>query len=672
MSRKRILPAENLDHFERLGLTEEEKQLYVATLESGLVSVGELQQITEIRDLALILESIRDLTDFGLIRKAEGKMPRYFATLPFIRQALSVEREFRLGLETISSSLKGLKESSTSNKSTLLNNKFPQLLDKLLEEYYTLIIKPFLDELGKYKSKIEDGLGDYVGEIETQIKSMNEGIESIIAPFKNFTELSSQKFNHTLLEKGDALENYTIERRANRMKILKNIHGVLAGKLEEFGNLSSEVDTGYNNLIDSIEKAIGNTGKDVSQLNSAIGYVTESATNLHDVKSQVKSDISTLLNQLNTTHEDGSTVIDAPSIIAKLEEINTKIESLSFEEKSVSMVLDSIKDKEEKLGQQLGHTIALVNENTLNLSQKLNIELKSITESISSTLSEINKNDDEGLNQTKEQFISVIDDIRQSLLKEAKSVLDNINEQVKIMTNSRLDIYTQWSANLIDSYNEPNDLISPLLDIWVDIIQPSIDKFKEDADVILNNLLELNNEFEEKSAGELTRNVGLIRAIADTRANDLQEIISTAKEFNYSKNADTWVVVGLPTIFATLTDQLLRAKNKVVVVTPKLDLELIALSKKLRSTTRVTFVADVDTERDSKILKRVEDNINIVFRHFADGDLYACIRDSEELVFGYVREGEEIIGIRAITPSVVELIEDRLNETIIRGSKQVN
>ena len=131
------------------------------------------------------------------------------------------------------------------------------------------------------------------------------------------------------------------------------------------------------------------------------------------------------------------------------------------------------------------------------------------------------------------------------------------------------------------------------------------------------------------------------------------------------------IVVGLPSIYASLTDLLLRTKVKVTVVTPVVDLKLIEIARKLKSTIRVTFVTDIDITRDARLIKKMEDIGRISLRIYEKKDLYACIRDSEEIIFGYVHPNEETIGIRSSTPSMVDLLEDRINETIIRQSKTV-
>ena len=46
MGRKHLLPVEHDEYLERIGLTNFDKKVYISTLDSGLVSVGEIQQLT--------------------------------------------------------------------------------------------------------------------------------------------------------------------------------------------------------------------------------------------------------------------------------------------------------------------------------------------------------------------------------------------------------------------------------------------------------------------------------------------------------------------------------------------------------------------------------------------------------------------------------------------------
>jgi hypothetical protein len=147
--------------------------------------------------------------------------------------------------------------------------------------------------------------------------------------------------------------------------------------------------------------------------------------------------------------------------------------------------------------------------------------------------------------------------------------------------------------------------------------------------------------------------------------------VSFAKSFDYTKSSDTWVVVGLPSIYASITDMILRSRSKITIVIPNIDLELFEIIRKIRSTIRVTIVTDIDPQKDARLISKVSESGRIELRAYDKKDLYACIRDAEEIILGYKREDEEMIGIRASTPSIVELLKDRLNETVIRYSKTI-
>ena len=179
------------------------------------------------------------------------------------------------------------------------------------------------------------------------------------------------------------------------------------------------------------------------------------------------------------------------------------------------------------------------------------------------------------------------------------------------------------------------------------------------------------SDLEEKTINTLIERINFIKVMVDGRNKDLLSISEFSNKFDYTKNSDTWVVVGLPSIYASLTDLLLRTRVSVTVVTPSVDLELIEIARKLKSSIRVTFVTDIDKSRDARLIKKLDEVGRIQLKSYDKRDIYACIRDSEEIIFGYLKPNEEVIGIRTSTPSMIELLEDRLNETIIRISKAI-
>ena len=230
-------------------------------------------------------------------------------------------------------------------------------------------------------------------------------------------------------------------------------------------------------------------------------------------------------------------------------------------------------------------------------------------------------------------------------------------------------MFEKWEEKMVELFNLPTENVSQFLEVWVDKTKPLIDKFSSNAELSLRDAAQPLTKFSDEIFKVLQDRIKFIKEIAETRSSDLQAILHNSRNFDYTKTADTWVVVGLPSIYASLSDLLMRTRVKITVVTPKLDSAIVDQAKQLRNTIRVTFAADIDEKSDRRILKKLEGEGRVTLRNYQKRDLYACIRDSEEIVFGYIQEDQEAVGIRSSTPSIVELLEDRLNETVIRNSK---
>ena len=183
MSRKHLLPPENEDYLERLGFTNNDKKVYVSILDSGLVSVGEIQQLTELQ-LDKVLESIRDLVDIGLVKKAQGKMPRYYASLPFFRETISVEREAIFSLEAMLKSLSQSKEELQKDRTSISTVKFPEIIQRILEGYYDTILSPTVKKLEEINDNYTESKVTTVKTLQNEKEIINSAFNHIIKPVK--------------------------------------------------------------------------------------------------------------------------------------------------------------------------------------------------------------------------------------------------------------------------------------------------------------------------------------------------------------------------------------------------------------------------------------------------------------------------------------------------------
>ncbi|MHA2249835.1 MAG: helix-turn-helix domain-containing protein [Candidatus Kariarchaeaceae archaeon] len=676
MSRKHLLPPENEDYLERLGFTNNDKKVYVAILDSGLVSVGEIQQLTEL-ELGKVLESIRDLVDIGLVKKAQGKMPRYYASLPFFRETVSVEREALITLEEMLKSLNQTKENIEKERTNITTVKFPQIRQTLLDGYYDTILSPTVKQLEEIRDNYKEKKVNTRKTLQDEKEIIKSAFTHIIKPVKAFNDLQSQKFEITLTDEGNSLEQYLTQRKAQRIKTLKSTHEYLGAYLGELREITS-------NFIDVVKLEFEN----ITKINSLIIEIHQ---NLTDIITKVKAVFTDLKETKDELHAEFITVREKLIASAMKDTSKKGPKGVSVDEINEGFtVLGELLKKTEvnqepiinSLDTSLGNTSnvrGMVTEAVDTIKMKIDFinsayveKIQNVTDKMSDTLNSINTQDDEGLDQVKAQLVNDIDKISDSIKQSGKEVGTKIEEFNSTMENNLNSIFGKWEESTIVLYEEPQSIIAEFLENWVDEIKPVVEKFNQSSEGMVSEILKPVKDLEETTFASLIERISFVKAIIESRDTDLQNLLEFSKTFDYTKSSDTWVVVGLPSIYASLTDLLMRTRVKVTVVSPKIDLELVEIAKKMKPTIRITFVADIDKEKDARVIKKIEEEEGrITLRAYKEKDLYACMRDSEEIIFGYETSGEEMIGIRTSTPSMVELLEDRLNETVIRNSKSV-
>jgi ElaB/YqjD/DUF883 family membrane-anchored ribosome-binding protein len=348
------------------------------------------------------------------------------------------------------------------------------------------------------------------------------------------------------------------------------------------------------------------------------------------------------------------------------------IRKVDLDKEKITAPLVEIKGLLDDINNHLQESCNEIASKSGSLTVEFQNGIKNITDSIGETLNSLNSQDEDSLNAFKDKLSDAISKIAENVKNEGKEINEKIENHVKKVEETFNTAFSDWENRLISYFNYPKENVAPFLDTWVDKLEPHVEEFKHTMTNFLEEiLLEPLKKLEQDSFNSLTTRIQYIKAIMEGRSNDLQTILNFSQQFDYTKSSDTWVVVGIPSIFATLSDLLLRTKTRVTVVTPRLSSQIIDYAERLKPTIRVTIVADVDVEADARLVNRIQNDGRMTLRKYPGRDLYACIRDSEEIIFGYEKEGEEIIGLRSSSPSMLGLLEDRLNETVIRNSKQI-
>ncbi|MHA2277918.1 MAG: helix-turn-helix domain-containing protein, partial [Candidatus Kariarchaeaceae archaeon] len=233
MSRRHLLPPGNEEYLDRLGFTDQDKRVYISILDSGLVSVGEVVQLTDL-SLSEVLESVRDLVDLGLVKKAQGRMPRYYATLPFFQETVTVERDTMYALDSMITSLNMTKKEILVDKNKISTDKFPQFMEKVLDSIVEDLLTPLISDIQQLIAKIDSDKGEFPTSIQKEHNTIRTETSDVITPLKSFAELQSQKFDISIIKEGDALDQYLIDRKNQRVNTLKTAHEAISTFLKSF------------------------------------------------------------------------------------------------------------------------------------------------------------------------------------------------------------------------------------------------------------------------------------------------------------------------------------------------------------------------------------------------------------------------------------------------------
>ncbi|MCE7733786.1 MAG: hypothetical protein GPJ54_02840 [Candidatus Heimdallarchaeota archaeon] len=670
MSRRHLLPPGNEEYLERLGFTDQDKRVYISILDSGLVSVGEVVQQTEL-SLSEVLESVRDLVDLGLVKKALGRMPRYYATLPFFQETVTVERDTMYALDSMIASLNMTKKEIVNDKNKIITKQFPEFMEKVLDSIVEDLLSPLISDIQGLVTKIENDKGEFPNSVQKEHEVVRDDIIKITAPLQSFAELQSQKFDISIIKEGDGLDQFIINRKNQRVNILKTAHDAIGVLLNSINDTLKRYANNFQSIKEKSDNFITQIEEKVSHISNVIEISERSIDDIKNSKDEILGEIVLVRQRLlNQTSSD--TPITSEILQSEFDNLTKIIKNVSLDKEKVIAPLIEVKDLMDDMNIQLKESSTSITEDAISVTSDFQSGVKDLTDSIGDSLNNINTEDENSLISFQENLKTSISQIGDAVRNEGKEIKEKIDQHVDRLNQRLTEIFSEWEKRLISYFNYPKENVAPFLDTWADKLEPHIEEFKKSLNGFFEGtLLEPISKLEQDSFNSLTTRIQYIKAIMEGRSNDLQTIMNFSQTFDYTKSSDTWVVVGIPSIFATLTDLLLRTKTRVTVVTPRLSSQLLDYAENIKATIRITIVADVDVEADARLVNRIKNDGRMTLRKYPGRDLYACIRDSEEIIFGYEKEGEEIVGIRSSSPSMLGLLEDRLNETVIRNSKQI-
>ena len=675
MSFKKVERA--IEFLERIGLTEIDIEVYTLLLDSPPLSIGEIQQSLGRIEFLEIGASIRDMQDIGLVKATKGDYHRYFAVLPFLREAVTVERETIFALNSLVTSIK--------EKKYEVDKKLEEIEVIGLPSYTSSLLSSFTDQfhspVAKNIQAIREATTDTAIKAHRIFENKKESILSILGGIDNelsdLLKSSEERFSRTSSGEFDSMVKIIEKQKSENESALSKGHKEISAKMISLKKAIDSIKKSMEKTADKLGEEISKLSQKSEQLKAKEMELEEGIASMDALKQDLLSTLITARENLASKVHEGTP--ESPAAGPTRDEIKAEFSTLMESVKgktadSMQSLLDSVKELREGLDMEI-----LEKKNAIN---SLGEEVKSILESTEESITKIGKAVSDTLSRLHVDFVSGLEETSSELSSKSAKISEHVsalhsevqNSVEKVKKASLDDVggfFEELSELVTTTFKSPEELIKALEKTLVSISEDQVDKFVESNTHLVKTLMDQIRESEDFNTGLLYERINFAKTMLEGRGADLRAILRMSESFDVKRPIDTGIVLGLPAIYSTLSDFVLRTKRMVTVVTPKFDEGIFNVAISMRGKFRTTIVTKFNPKKKDAIIKKAKDIGTISLIEYEGEDILACFRDKEEIVFGYIVKGEDWTAVRSSQDSMISLFEDRLNEVVIRRSKKL-
>ncbi len=666
----------------KLGLNENDQIVYSTLLGKGVMTPGELQQTIVKLELLEVIESLRDLTDLAVVEALGSKIKRYYARLPFLKQILNIERESIFSLNSLVTSIDEKKDYLEERREEISHVHLPMFVSQLLDIYYDMIVKPTRDRVNETKNEMEDQSVAAVRNIQKINEKIKSDITQIGEVALNLIQSISTKKVLKVTEADEKAAEIIQNGKLKQTEILKITH-------EQLKDNFDEIDSNLKSILEetdevSIEEYKSVVDSDIKKLSEIEGIASRVDSELKSHNQKVKSGMIKLREEVfNRSINLFDSITDADSKANTIHKFRETLTSIFEEQENFFQTSESEIKSHELV--EISQTLISKERKMVDSIEKLKLRklelaenMKKLTEQsksdFSKVLNTLNELNDEGLKELKTVVSTFLNRFESSILSLSKESVKSVSELTETSKHLIDENISENSLTLETLYEAPIKLLEEFVKNLSRVSEGEKEKFETQTNSSILDYVTKIQEFTEEIIRLLRERIDFAVTMLEGRNLDLRKIQRLNDELDIQVPVENGVVMGLPAIYASLTDLLLRAKRKVTLITPTFDPELFSIAfSHIRntSTMQVTIVCQFNEKSYAKQLEIAKEFGRIAIYNYPEKNIYACFRDDEEILFGYTVENEEASAIRSLSYSMVNLFKDRINETVIRLSKRI-
>ena len=657
-----------IPYLEKLGLIKREVEIYILLADSCPLSTGEIQQSLPSTELLEVAVSLRNMKKMGIIGSTKGDLGRFYAKFLFLREAIDIEKETIFNLNTLVKSTEEshlkFKKKETRLKKKLASNLTKPLFETISDKFQTSKVTN-LEKVSETHKEINNAVKEilenssndmekfFLQTSEKVIKILEEKEEKIQEDYNLF----STEFAEDIASRENEMlgliqkeESHLQERNENLLSIVKEVGTdieVIHDKLQKSVELSESLEAKHLRLLTEVQEyqkkimefkadfdlKLVDVNKNVKAINDEL--IAKKKVNTKQVRKLISSavEMSNLpFRNLTKSFRSFDTKINIKdllfSLISGLADISTnKLTTIKDEiantklEGHITLFRDLIGDQFEKF--------------KTSTDEKVNQTLNKYQDIISANNTEIDRYRYETIGRVEELFSEVTKRINVISTAFERSILI-LEEKLKVIPQEERDTFVASSTKLIIT--------------------------------MVDELMGVNSKKKNLLKDEVK---ALTRAV-EKRSADIKGVVNAAHTFKARFPINTGIVYGKPTILASLSDLMIRSRNKIIIIIPEFDEAIFNLATTLSTRVRVSIISKFPRKHIKKIIHAAQEIGTITLFDYQACDIFAGFKDDDEIVFGFNSVSDEKTAVRSTEELMIQLFVDRLNQTIRREAVKLN
>ena len=640
MSKKEV----SSDYLRARGLSEQEILVYSTVLGMGSATIGEINLAIKM-ELPEIYVQMKQLEEIGYIKQIPGKVPRYIAMEPFLKDYAQVTAEVKLGLikikdsfiaqagqfdTTVKTVVPGLADFCEQEKNTKLNASAVRI-DRL-EESIKQVVENNFQQL------------NFLG--NTMANWPTESIQQTLPAFEEDLEKSKDSFVSAISKYADSL---VIDSRDIRDKLEKaTIHHkiLVAERLEK---LKADIDQGVKELRDNIVK------KNFATATSYSANLDEKDIQARESAAEV---ISSLIRNVVVLAREKPGDISSETAQMINNSLGPLFRNFDFLQNEVKTTLETLlEDNSEEVSKLVRHVNSLVDGSvpevleivTNHLEESRDESARFIDQKITDPFKELEK-----MKGDISQDIHVFkENIKREAIKQDDVAKASINDRLT-KAQERVELTKiELTDALAMSRIEVEDLVQTLIK---NILNENTSKIEHIARIMSDAGTTLENT------------LGNTIYLLDNSGKTFDGILNMSEKVMPIDELELELIYGNVSIERSMRDMLLRAKEEFIVITPFVNTEYLYEIEKQPQITNYQIISNI-REEDVGLLTSLVKRGNVSTMNYKGMDYWIAIRDNEEILYAPKISPEKNIAFYTTNPIFFKIFFDLTNQNIFSKMK---